>query len=457
MAHPIHEARAKKADLDVEINALKSEGFKLVGQPNSATRVTEITTSIAAKQAELSEVLTDLARLEKEKAEDIAYAAATSDRARGEECAPSAGAAVQHGGGGVKAGGHKFSDLFPNVPRDLGGFRDANDFLGAIHSGLADPRLANGFGQPMRAGMTTTVPSEGGFAVPSQLAGQWLDSSLPNEIIRPRATVLPMSGTDLKAVGFDDADRSSTIFGGFSGAWSPEDTAIAPELPKLRTINLHARKLAILTRVSNELLADAMDFERQISSAIVRACGYFLDLEFLQGLGTRGPMGIVNAPCTIVVPKIGAQSSPSIIYENLTSMYARLTPGSHEHAVWICNQTAMPQLLTLNVLVGVAGSFVPALTESNGQFRILGIPVLFTPLLPALGSQGDILLCDLRRYTIGLRSDVSIAKSGHAGFADDVTYFRATLRLDGMPQLASPITPRNGDSVSPFVTLAARP
>jgi hypothetical protein len=55
-----------------------------------------------------------------------------------------------------------------------------------------------------------------------------------------------------------------------------------------------------------------------------------------------------------------------------------------------------------------------------------------------------------------MRSDVSLAKSMHAGFSSDTSYYRAIVRLDGMPKLAAPITPANGETLSPFVVLETR-
>jgi hypothetical protein len=48
------------------------------------------------------------------------------------------------------------------------------------------------------------------------------------------------------------------------------------------------------------------------------------------------------------------------------------------------------------------------------------------------------------------------AKSVHAGFAQDKSYSRGIIRVDGQPKLAAPITPDSGDTLSPFVTLDIR-
>jgi hypothetical protein len=57
---------------------------------------------------------------------------------------------------------------------------------------------------------------------------------------------------------------------------------------------------------------------------------------------------------------------------------------------------------------------------------------------------------------LGIRADFSLAKSAHLGFASDTSYYRGIIRVDGMPKRSAPITPDNGDTLSPFVVLQTR-
>lgn len=345
-------------------------------------------------------------------------------------------------------GGRRFAEMFPSVGRDMNGFRDSNEYLAAVHSGLFDPRLM--------ATNTGAIPSEGGFSVPAEVFGEWLDASLEGELIRPLADVRPMSGQEAKAPAWDAGVRTAKLFGGFTGQWLPEAGDITVETPALRLIALKARKLAILCRVSNELIADGANFDQQLGAAITSALGWFLDKAFLFGTGAAEPLGIVNAPCTIAVPKENAQTAATVCYANLSKMYARLTPGSHEKAVWFANAGLIPSLLALSMPAGTSATFVPTLNEQNGKFSLFGRPVYFSEKLSTIGQVGDIVLADCTGYLVGMRANFTLAKSGHAGFGSDTTYYRGVIRVDGMPKLDKPITPHKGDTVSPFVVLAER-
>jgi HK97 family phage major capsid protein len=346
------------------------------------------------------------------------------------------------------ARGRRFAEMFPSVPLDMAGFKSADEYLTVLASGLGDPRLL--------ASNSISVPSEGGLSAPSQLFATWLDTSLESELVRPRATVIPMTTSEAWATGWDSNDHTSVTYGGFSAEWIAEGADLTVQTPKLRAIKLRARKLALLAAASNELVADGQGFEQQLSAAIPKAIGFSLDRAFLVGSGAAGPQPILTAPCTVTVTKEVGQAGGSIVFANLAKMFARLHPESFPNAVWACSSTTIPYLLQLSIPIGTGGSHVPVLTESGGKFRMLTLPCVFSEKLPTLGTVGDIGLYDFTQYVVGLRADFSLAKSQHIFFQSDKTAYRGLLRVDGQPKLQTVITPENGDTLSPFVLLETR-
>ncbi|HUT10221.1 MAG TPA: phage major capsid protein [Thermoguttaceae bacterium] len=146
----------------------------------------------------------------------------------------------------------------------------------------------------------------------------------------------------------------------------------------------------------------------------------------------------------IVQPKETAQASKTLLYENITSMFSRLTGPCRQRSVWVFSNTCIPALLELSVAIALGGQHVPVLQESNGEFRLLTRPCFFSEKLAEIGSVGDCLLVDPSQYIIGLRKEVAIDTSRHAYFSSDEIAFRAILRVDGMPGWNSVVTPRNG-------------
>jgi HK97 family phage major capsid protein len=215
--------------------------------------------------------------------------------------------------------------------------------------------------------------------------------------------------------------------------------------------------LACYTAASNELVADGIDFDRQIQTALIKTIGWYLDYAFLQGTGAGQPLGVLNDPALVTVTKESGQRAASLVFENVTKMYARLAPQCMGNAVWIASQTTVPQLLTMSLAVGTGGAPIqPAVLQTGGKFSLLGKEVLFTEKVPSLGTLGDLMLVDLSQYTIGLRREVTLDKSIHVGWSTDQSSYRAIVRADGQGTWDKAITPKAGDTLSWCVALQTR-
>jgi HK97 family phage major capsid protein len=113
-------------------------------------------------------------------------------------------------------------------------------------------------------------------------------------------------------------------------------------------------------------------------------------------------------------------------------------------------------LLSLSLAVGLGGTAIPVMTESNGEFKILTRPVLFTEKVPTLGTKGDIGLYDFSQYVVGLRSDMRFDTSIAVHFETDELLSRIIERHTGTTLWDEPLTLADGTTVSPFVLLDTR-
>lgn len=351
----------------------------------------------------------------------------------------------------VSPRGRKCTQLFNVRSTSNDGFKSIGDFASAVH--FNSERLA------AAAGQQKGIPSDGGFSVPESLAFEVLDGALELEIVRPRCRVVGMETETRTVWTFDDSSHADgELFGGLAGVWMAEADELSLKTSKLRQIKLTAKKLGFLCAASNELLTDAPGYETEFTARMSQTIGWNLDRTFLiSGTGSGQPLSVLNDGATITVDKESGQSAATIEYANLVKMFARLHPGSLGNSVWICTSTAIPQLLQMTISVGTGGSFIPLMTETAGQFRILTRPVVFTEKLNTLGTLGDIMLVDLSQYVVGvMREGLRMDKSGHVYFTTDQSAFRVILRTDGRGVWKSAFTPVNGSSLSWAVTLAAR-
>lgn len=377
--------------------------------------------------------------------------------------AGSAAAVVRQRQSGAGAAGRKFADLFPEAAAQPSPFASLGEYFAAVHgtvlTGAHDPRLA------ILAAMNESVGSQGGFAVPAPLAAAWLDAGLESEVVRPRATVYPMVSDSLEIPSFDDFDHSGGSIAGFKAYWTGELADQAVTEGKLRKLTLRAKKLLVATQVSNELLADGgQTFADQLEGKMSAAVSWTLDDRFLNGTGAGQPLGLLNDPALITVSKEASQAASTFVLENALKMYERLYPGGFARGVWVVNHSVIPQLYALHLKIknvagseNVGGSLTPYFTiAADGAMKLLGLPVITTEKTPALSSRGDVLLADFSQFAVGIRADILLENSRHAGWTSDSTYYRAVLRVEGAGTWAKPLTPKAGSTRSWAVVLEAR-
>ena len=324
------------------------------------------------------------------------------------------------------------------------------NFFAAALSGRHHPGL-------IKNSMSETVPSDGGFLVPSEQAARIHAVSLENELVMPRCYVQPMRSNSIKIPAMSIGDHSTALFGGFTASYTAEAGTISEANPKSRAMELQAKKLTGLIRFSSELNADVPGGMSQIETLCGRGLAWFRDKAFLKGTGSGQPLGILNANCTIEVEKETGQAD-TIVYENLTKMMSRMFAGSFKNSVWICHQSTIPNLLQLSLAVGTGGNHIPVMKESNGEFSILTRPCIFTEKTETIGNKGDIMLADFSQYVVGLRGEgMRFDTSIHVAFESDEILSRIIERHDGQPLWDAPLTLEDGaTTVSPFVTLEAR-
>lgn len=310
------------------------------------------------------------------------------------------------------------------------------------------------------------VPADGGFLIPEVLRSQLLALAIESAIVRPRATVIPMESLRVPIPTIDDTSHVSSIFGGVTAYWTEESAALTESQATFGRVVLDAKKLTAYAEIPNELMQDASAIGGFFQQRYPIAIAWFEDLGFMLGTGNGEPLGFINCPAVASTAAESGQPTQTIVWENVTKMYARMLPQSLMSAVWIASIDTFPQLATMALSVGTGGGPVwigsgynPGNSgASSPPVTILGRPVIFTEKTPPLGTTGDINFVDLSYYLLGDRQTMQIDQSIHYKFANDKTALRIIERVDGRPWIQTALTPHNGSSntLSPFVQLATR-
>lgn len=334
------------------------------------------------------------------------------------------------------------AELFRAASKDPSRYADRAT-LQAKRSKLEE--IQNSFG--------SLVPADGGFLIPEVMRDELLMIALESAIVRPRATVVPMSSLRLPFPAVDETTHSGSIRGGIIAYWTEEGASLAESQAAFSRVVLEAKKLAAYAAAPNELVADAPAFRMFIDRALPDAIVWFEDIAFFNGTGVGEPLGWNTALNGALITYDVAVSS-AIAWSDVVGMYARMLPGSLNSAVWLASPDVFPQLAAMTFGTGQFPALIPVGGGGGAfNFSLLGRPVIITEKAKALGTDGALAFVDLSYYLVGDRQEMTVAESTDYLFGSDKTAFRVIERVDGRPWIQSAITPQNGstNTLSPFV------
>ena len=349
-----------------------------------------------------------------------------------------------------QSGGKTYKQLFQKEYLGSSKFDDYDDFLNAVKNGF-DPRLKD---------LAGSVGSEGGFLLAEKFEERIVDVVIEDSIVMPRAKLYGLKagkGRTLRIPCFVDEDHSTKGISGIDAVWTPESAQKTKTDPIFRSLEMKTNKLVCYSVSSDELIQESgISLNEIIGNAFKKSILFKTDYVFLQGTGSGMPLGVINSPALLVQPAEAEQIGTTIIYENILGMFSKLAPASHKNAIWVASISALPQMMQLNVEVGLAGDRIKILQENSGKFTLLGKECIFTEKLPALGSQGCLILADFSAYAVLLKEGIRLESSIHEGFRSDLTSFRMILHVDGQTTINKPTILLDGSTtVSQFVALGA--
>ncbi len=306
-----------------------------------------------------------------------------------------------------------------------------------------------------KAAMATTGGTVGGYTVPTEFLPRLLQASAEQAIVRPRATVVPMTARSIQVPYLDATNVPSAgdtaFFGGLVARWAEEASAVSETEPLFRQLELVAHELSGYSLMSNALLEDnGIALEELLVRIFGGAIAWFEDYAFLRGDGVGKPLGVASAPAAISVTRNGANA---FVLIDAGKMLAKLLPGwSPATTCWIIHPSVIAQMV-LMVSAAAGVGWLDNLRDKM-PMQLLGLPVCISEKLPALGTAKDVLLVDFQHYLIGDRKQVEVAYSEHFKFTNNQGTWRFVHRVDGQPWLRGSITLSDATStVSPYVYL----
>ncbi|MCM8750669.1 phage major capsid protein [Thermomicrobiaceae bacterium CFH 74404] len=267
------------------------------------------------------------------------------------------------------------------------------------------------------------TPSAGGYLVPEPLAVQIID------LARAQARVIQAGA---RTVRMDSATLTlPKLTRDPVPSWIAEHATVTESDPEFGSVQLEAKTLAVLVKVSRQLIEDARpEVEPILRNAFAQSLSLGLDKAALYGAGTATePRGIVNTS-GIVVYDMGTDGAALTDYKPLLQAYQLVLANNH---------TPTAAILAPRTLVEIE-----SLTDSTGQplqppailrdLRMLPTTQVPTDLTHGTATNAsDVFMADFANLVIGVRTQMQVlplqelfAANLQVGF---VAYLRADIAL----------------------------
>jgi HK97 family phage major capsid protein len=209
-----------------------------------------------------------------------------------------------------------------------------------------------------------------------------------------------------------------------------EGTTITELDPTFSNITLKAQKVAVLTKISRELMTDSgIDIMGYLGRTLGTSIGIRVNNLLTVGTGTTIPNGVVTAAGSGVVG--GTAVSGAFTADNLIDL-AHSVDGAYvrQGASFMMRRTSIGAVRKLK---DTAGNylFVPAATVGSPD-TLLGFPIVENPDVAATATSAkSVLFGWFGSYHVRQVGGIEVARSEDAYFASDEIGVRLTMRVWG--------------------------
>lgn len=248
-----------------------------------------------------------------------------------------------------------------------------------------------------RKGLGIGGDPAGGYTVSGALSSQWIDNLRANMVLsRAGCRTIPMeTGTLSLARVVTDPSVS----------WHGENAALADSDPTFGAVNLNAKTVVCLVKLSLELAQDSANIEAILQSTITNAMSAAIDRAGLVGTSTdagAAPSGIMNLANRNSVTAIGAPTDWDFLVDGMYELAADNVSLDNIGA-FIAHPAVWKKMRKLKT--GIASDNTPLTMPAEVE----ALPKLWTTAAPLTGgTTASGIIADWRDLILGVRKDISI-------------------------------------------------
>jgi HK97 family phage major capsid protein len=315
-------------------------------------------------------------------------------------------------------------NAFTRTPGAHGNAEEGRALRSYLAGGLANmapedrERMSARVSPDIRAAMSTTTGSEGGFTVAGEWYRQLTEALRAFGGIRSVATVFQTAtGAQLN---FPTANATSEV-GAIVGQNATVGAAVDTTFGNITmdVFKYTSRPIA----VPFELIQDSMfDIEAYIRRVLATRIGRITATHFTTGTGTGQPRGIVTA---VTVGRTGATgTATSVTYADLVDLEHSVDPiyRSRPGVGFMMHDTALRQVRKILDTQG-RPIFVPGYEQGNpggAPDRLLGRPIVISQEMPVMAANArSILFGDFREYMIREVMDLTLFRMADSKYIEN--------------------------------------
>ena len=250
-----------------------------------------------------------------------------------------------------------------------------------------------------------TISPDGGWLLPDAVVGPMIDLARNKaRVFEAGAQTLIMPERSIRLPRLE-ADAAAT--------WRNENAAVTEDDPEFGFVSLNARTLAVMFKVSYELLEDlTSEGYGLVEAALVNGVALGLDSAVLRGTGVGAtPLGISSDPLVPDVDTFGTPTSYDLFIDAMTS-------------VWSYNGTPNVAIYSPRT----AGTLAKLKTGISGDKTQLIMPREVASLQHLVTNQipntidtdkSEVIVGDFTKVVVGVKPSVSVRVMRHDGpYAD---------------------------------------
>jgi HK97 family phage major capsid protein len=264
----------------------------------------------------------------------------------------------------------------------------------------------------IRAAMSTTTGSEGGYTVALEYYRQLAQAMKAFGGIRSVATILP-TGTGAQ-MQFPTADATAEVgeIVGQNTAVSAGDTTFGNKT--LDVYKYSSKKIAL----PFELIQDSMfDLEGYVQALLALRIGRITASHFTVGTGPSQPTGLVTGA---TVGKTGTTGQTlSVIYDDLVDLEHSVDPVYRGNARYMLNDQSLKVIRKIKDTQG-RPIFVPGYEQGNpggAPDRLLGREIVISQEMPVMAANAkSIAFGDFSKYIIREVMDLTLFRMTDSAF-----------------------------------------